>query len=67
MRQTPAFCGPASLESLLDYYGVKRTERELRRLCRATREEGTDHAPMLQALRKLKLHPRSGRHGTLSV
>lgn len=64
VRQTPAFCGPASLESLLHYYGVKKTERELIRLCRATQEEGTDHAPMVEALRKLKLHPRAGRHGT---
>ncbi|MDO8486404.1 MAG: cysteine peptidase family C39 domain-containing protein [Candidatus Staskawiczbacteria bacterium] len=34
-------CGPASLKIVLDYYGIKKSEKELFKMCRTSRELGT--------------------------
>lgn len=41
-RQTPSFCGPASLKIVLDYYGVHKEEADLAQLLGTTEELGTD-------------------------
>ena len=40
-RQKPAFCGPASLKMVFGYYGIKKSETELARLCGTDPENGT--------------------------
>ena len=34
-------CGPASLKMVFEYYGVKKTEKELAKMCGTTRQMGT--------------------------
>lgn len=36
------YCGPASLKMVLDFYGVKKSEKELARLCSTDPELGTN-------------------------
>ena len=42
-RETPnkSRCGPASLKMVFDYYGIKKTEKEIAEMCRTTKELGT--------------------------
>jgi ABC-type bacteriocin/lantibiotic exporter with double-glycine peptidase domain len=53
IRQSSGFCGPASLSSLLDYYGVKMSERQLGELCRTTTHSGTEPEVLVQVLNDL--------------
>ena len=46
-------CGPASLKILLSYYGLHKTEKELGRLCKTTRELGTNAKGIKHAAEKL--------------
>ncbi len=47
------YCGPASLKILLSYYGVKKSEKELAKLCSTTKELGTDDKRIKKAAEKL--------------
>lgn len=49
--QSEAYCGPASLRILLSYFDKNYSEDELARLCRTTREEGTEHQGMIDGAR----------------
>jgi predicted double-glycine peptidase len=50
-RQTPSFCGPASLHMVFDYYGIKATEKELAKKALTTSKLGTTAKNMLGAAR----------------
>jgi ABC-type bacteriocin/lantibiotic exporter with double-glycine peptidase domain len=52
-EQSNGYCGPASLKIVLDYYGVRKSERALAELCGATRERGTSARGLVSAARKL--------------
>lgn len=52
-RQSPSFCGPASLKMVLEYYGVEKTEKELGELCKTTFEHGTEHDNLVRAAEML--------------
>lgn len=52
-RQSPGFCGPASLKMVLEYYGVERTEKEIGQLSKCTREKGTSAKNLIKAAEKL--------------
>ncbi len=52
-RQTPALCGVASLKMVLEYFGAKKTEKELIKLAGASERYGTPVAGLLRAARKL--------------
>jgi len=52
-RQSPALCGVASLKMTLEYFGVKKTEKELIKLTDANQRYGTPIAGLLGAARKL--------------
>lgn len=56
-RQSPGYCGPASLKILLEHFGKIYSEDELATLCGSTREKGTDHAQLVNALQKIDEHP----------
>jgi len=64
-RQTPSFCGPASLKILLGYYGKDYSEAELGKICRTTTEKGTNHADLLAGIRKLGYEPVAKENATL--
>lgn len=55
-RQTPGFCGPAALKVYFNYLGKNVSERYLARLCKTTREKGTDPPDIPIAVRKLRFH-----------
>jgi predicted double-glycine peptidase len=52
-RQTPGFCGPASLKIVLDYFGIKKSEKELARLAGCTKEQGASSKGILKAAKAL--------------
>ncbi len=56
-KQTPSYCGPASLKVLLEYYGKNFTEDELASLCKSTVEMGTSNSDLVDAVTSLGLHP----------
>ncbi|MEK7211684.1 MAG: cysteine peptidase family C39 domain-containing protein [Patescibacteria group bacterium] len=55
-RQTPGFCGPASLKILLTHYGKDFSEEELSRLCDATFDFGTEHDGLVKAVKEIGGH-----------
>jgi len=64
VEQTPGYCGPASLVSLLDFYGIEKNEEELARLCGTMREEGTYHVAMVNVLTGLGFNVVAKEGGT---
>ena len=42
-RESAGMCGPASLKIVLDYYGVKKSEKELAVLCKTKKDLGTSN------------------------
>lgn len=43
------YCGPASLKMVMDYYGVHKTETEVAKHCKTTRELGTNDSSLKKA------------------
>ncbi|MBI4148608.1 C39 family peptidase [Candidatus Woesearchaeota archaeon] len=54
-RQRPGYCGPACLKMVLEYYGIKKTERELARLAGTSARWGTPARGLLKAAHRLGL------------
>lgn len=54
-EQKVGFCGPASLKMVLDYFGIKKSEKELARLSGCTRFKGVEAEGLLRAVKKLGL------------
>lgn len=46
-------CGPASLKMVFDYYGVKKTEKELAKLCGTDKELGTKNEAIKNVAEKM--------------
>lgn len=46
-------CGPASLKMILSYYGIKKSEKELYRMCGTRKGLGTDDRGLKKAADKL--------------
>ncbi len=59
IEQSDVGCGPTSAKMLLDYDGIVKedgaqyTEEELITLCGCDPEMGTDHAPLVEGMRKI--------------
>ena len=51
--QGPGMCGPASLKAVLAYYGVEKTEDELKQLSGATEEDGVPPEGIVRAAKAL--------------
>jgi ABC-type bacteriocin/lantibiotic exporter with double-glycine peptidase domain len=64
IRQSSGFCGPATLSSLLDFYGVKMSERQLGDLCRTTTHSGTEPQMLVQVLNDLGFKTVAKTNGT---
>lgn len=65
-KETPDFCGPASLKILLSHYGLEISEKELIRLTEATSRYGTEHEDLVRAARKLGFSVHTKERSTLS-
>lgn len=64
-RQSPSFCGPASLKMVLEYYGLHKTEKELGELCQTTFEQGTDHDNLVRAAETLGFQVQQKQNASL--
>lgn len=53
VEQSPSMCGPASLSSLLYFYGHEASEAELAKLCNSTVKDGTEPEALVEALKTL--------------
>jgi predicted double-glycine peptidase len=65
-RQTPGYCGPASLRIALTKFGKNYSEDELAVLCKSTRDGGTNHADLISALKEIGMETKSGYNGAVS-
>ena len=54
-RQKSSFCGPASLKMVLDYYDIKKSEKELTKLSGCSKSKGVEAGNLLKAAKKLGL------------
>ncbi len=52
-KESPRMCGPATLKIVLEYYGVKKSEKELAKLCGTIYEKGIGGKGIANAARKL--------------
>lgn len=48
-QESESMCGPASLKMVLDYYGVEKSEEELAKICKTTKELGTSNENIKEA------------------
>lgn len=51
--QSSGLCGPASLKIVLEYFGIKKSEKELAKLSKATPHHGTTAQNLVLAAKKL--------------
>ncbi|TSC83912.1 MAG: putative fusion protein (N:peptidase-C:desuccinylase) [Parcubacteria group bacterium Gr01-1014_13] len=54
-RQSSGFCGPASLKMVLEYFGIKKSEKELAKLSNAHPHHGTSAKNLVLTAKKLGL------------
>jgi ABC-type bacteriocin/lantibiotic exporter with double-glycine peptidase domain len=54
-KQSKMMCGPACLKIVADYYGIHKSERELSKLCKASKIDGTTGENMLKGARAVGL------------
>ncbi len=47
------FCGPTCLKMVMEYFGVKKTEKEIALIADTNEEKGTSHRGMIEACRKM--------------
>lgn len=52
-RQSSGLCGPASLKMVLEYFGIKKSEKELAKLSSAHPHRGTRAKNLVSAAKKL--------------
>jgi ABC-type bacteriocin/lantibiotic exporter with double-glycine peptidase domain len=57
-EQSKGFCGPTSLRMVLEYYGIKKTEKELVKLSGATEKKGCNGRMILKTAGKLGFKAR---------
>ncbi len=51
-RESPGYCGPASLHMVLGYFGIATTEQELAKLAKSLHRSGTSAEGLLTAAKK---------------
>ncbi|MBX4200063.1 C39 family peptidase [Candidatus Parcubacteria bacterium] len=62
--QSSSMCGPASLASLLDFYGYHTSEEELVKICNATEEFGTEPGDLVRGAESLGFRVVAKAEGT---
>lgn len=61
-RQSPGFCGPASLKMVADFYGMKKSEKTIGKLCHCTTKHGTTGPNLVRGARALGFSAQLVRH-----
>ncbi len=54
-KQKPGYCGPACLKMISYYYGIKKSEKEIVKLCECTPSKGVGAKDLVKAAKKLGL------------
>jgi predicted double-glycine peptidase len=54
-QKRPGFCGPASLKIILDFYGIKKSEAEIGKICKNRETSGMRIPGFRRAAKKLGL------------
>ena len=57
-RQTPGYCGPASLKMVLGFFGVKITEKKMVEISGCSKTRGIRAEGLVRAARKLGFHAK---------
>jgi ABC-type bacteriocin/lantibiotic exporter with double-glycine peptidase domain len=52
-KQSKGYCGPAVLKIVLDYYGIKKSEKELARLTKTRKTTGCSEKEMIKLAKDL--------------
>lgn len=65
-RQSPGFCGPASLKMVFDYYGVRTSEKEIAKMAGSCRDRGTNMQGMIKAAQHFGFHAFSKQRSSIS-
>ncbi|MEK7578177.1 MAG: cysteine peptidase family C39 domain-containing protein [Patescibacteria group bacterium] len=52
-KQTSGMCGPAALKMVLEYFGVKKSEKELGQLTHCSPDRGTEAEDIVEAAEQL--------------
>ena len=60
------YCGPAVLKMVLEFYGIKKSEKGLARLAGTTVDAGTDEPKMRYVLRRFGLRTKSKDNSTFN-
>lgn len=55
-KQTKGFCGPFSVKSVLDYYGVEKGVDEIAEIIHATPDYGCDPKDIVEGVKKIGLN-----------
>lgn len=63
-KQTMKFCGPAAVRSVMEFYGVPKTEAEVAELCGASHAEGVSTEGILRGLKSVGLDAEAFDNGT---
>lgn len=64
-RQMPAYCGPASLQMVLAYYGTLLSQEEIGRRAKTTLSRGTDPSRLLATAQSYGLSGRWKKESTI--
>ena len=64
-EQSEGYCGPAALKILLSYFGKDFTEDQLAQLGSATKETGTEHEGMMEAIKAIDGYVFVKENGTI--
>lgn len=51
-QKTEYTCGPATLEMVFRFFGLKLKEKSIARIARTSKKEGTNHSGLIEAVRK---------------
>ncbi len=64
-KETPGFCGPASLKMLFSFFGKDYSEKEMIKLTHATAKYGAEHEDLIRAAKKLGAHVYEKQRATI--
>jgi ABC-type bacteriocin/lantibiotic exporter with double-glycine peptidase domain len=64
-KQSGGYCGPASLKIVLDFYGLRKSEKALAELSGASRERGVSGRSLVSTARKLGFDAHMKTNSTL--
>lgn len=51
-KQSRGYCGPASLKMILSFYGINKSEKELAKLTKASRDKGCSEIDIVKIAKK---------------